>query len=63
MKKILSLIDKGKAEGANLLCGGERVGDKGYFISPTVFSDVKDNMTIAREEVKKKKKFLSLFLF
>ncbi|XP_043462267.1 aldehyde dehydrogenase, mitochondrial [Leptopilina heterotoma] len=51
MKKILSLIDTGKAEGANLLCGGERVGDKGYFISPTVFADVKDNMTIAREEI------------
>ncbi|XP_051168044.1 aldehyde dehydrogenase, mitochondrial [Leptopilina boulardi] len=51
MKKILSLIDIGKAEGAKLLCGGERVGDKGYFISPTVFADVKDEMTIAREEI------------
>jgi aldehyde dehydrogenase (NAD+) len=31
--------------------GGNRVGDKGYFIQPTIFSDVKDDMQIAREEV------------
>ena len=32
-------------------CGGERLGDKGYFIQPTVFSGVRDDMTIAREEI------------
>ena len=32
-------------------CGGERVGDRGYFIEPTVFADVKDNMKIAQEEI------------
>lgn len=51
MNKILSMINAGKAEGAKLLCGGERVGEKGYFVAPTVFADVEDNMTIAREEV------------
>ena len=31
--------------------GGSKIGDKGYFIEPTVFADVKDNMRISREEV------------
>ena len=57
MKKILDLIKSGKKEGANLLCGGERIGDKGYFIQPTVFSDVQANMRIAKEEVLKKMLF------
>ena len=51
-KKILSYIESGKAEGAKLQCGGERQGDKGYFIKPTVFSEVQDNMKIAKEEVR-----------
>ena len=50
-KKILSYIDAGKNEGAQMQCGGERVGDKGYFIAPTVFTDVKDEMKIAQEEI------------
>lgn len=50
-KKILALIDAGKKEGAKLLTGGARYGDRGYFIQPTVFADVKDDMKIAREEV------------
>jgi len=47
----MELIDSGKKEGAKLCIGGERVGDKGYFIQPTVFADVKDGMRIAKEEV------------
>lgn len=47
----MDLIKSGKKEGAKLCTGGERVGDKGYFIQPTVFADVQDNMRIAREEV------------
>ncbi|XP_071084565.1 aldehyde dehydrogenase, mitochondrial-like [Haliotis cracherodii] len=50
-KKILDMIKSGKDEGAKLQYGGERWGDKGYFIKPTVFSDVTDNMRIAREEI------------
>ena len=50
-KKILNYIDVGKKEGARLLCGGKRWGNKGYFIEPTVFADVTDNMTIAKEEI------------
>ena len=49
--KILGLINKGKAEGAKVEAGGGRHGDQGYFIQPTVFSNVTDDMTIAREEV------------
>ncbi|CAH3020580.1 unnamed protein product, partial [Porites evermanni] len=49
--KILELIESGKKEGAKLECGGGRHGDKGYFIQPTVFSDVKDDMRIAKEEI------------
>lgn len=51
LNKIMNLIKSGKDQGANLLTGGERIGDKGYFIAPTVFADVKDDMTIAKEEV------------
>lgn len=51
LNKIMNLIDSGKEEGASLVTGGKRVGDKGYFIAPTVFANVKDDMTIAREEI------------
>ncbi|MBV9938025.1 MAG: aldehyde dehydrogenase family protein, partial [Acidobacteriaceae bacterium] len=43
--------ESGKQEGAKLMCGGERVGDRGYFVAPTVFADVKDEMKIAQEEI------------
>ncbi|KAM4808490.1 aldehyde dehydrogenase 1A1-like isoform 3-T3 [Rhinophrynus dorsalis] len=49
--KILELIDSGKKEGAKLECGGSAWGHKGFFIKPTVFSDVKDDMRIAKEEI------------
>jgi len=46
----MDLIDSGKKEGAKLCVGGERIGDRGYFIQPTVFADVSDGMRIAKEE-------------
>ncbi|CAF1080073.1 unnamed protein product [Adineta steineri] len=49
--KILGYIEAGNKEGAKLECGGKRACDKGYFIQPTVFSGVKDDMKIAREEI------------
>jgi len=49
--KILGYIETGKKEGAKLLTGGARVGNKGWFVEPTVFADVKDDMTIAKEEI------------
>lgn len=51
MTKVLGYIESGKKEGAKLQCGGKRIGNVGYFIEPTVFSDVTDNMKIAQEEV------------
>ncbi|XP_005403230.1 PREDICTED: aldehyde dehydrogenase, mitochondrial [Chinchilla lanigera] len=50
-KKILGYIKSGKEEGAKLLCGGGAAADRGYFIQPTVFGDVQDGMTIAKEEI------------
>eukprot|EP00058_Branchiostoma_floridae_P026397 XP_002611888.1 hypothetical protein BRAFLDRAFT_290854 [Branchiostoma floridae] len=51
MNKIIELIESGKKEGATLNCGGDRAGDRGYFIQPTVFSDVQDGMRINNEEI------------
>ncbi|GKZ28420.1 mitochondrial aldehyde dehydrogenase [Aspergillus brasiliensis] len=54
-ERVLSYIEAGKSEGATLVAGGEpfkNVGDgKGFFIAPTIFTNVKDNMRIYREEV------------
>jgi aldehyde dehydrogenase (NAD+) len=49
--KVMSYIESGKQEGAQLLCGGGRVGDRGYFIEPTVFAGVRDEMKVAQEEI------------
>lgn len=49
--RILGYIDAGKNEGAKLLTGGGRCGTQGYFIQPTVFEGVKDEMKIAKEEI------------
>ena len=48
---VLSYINKGKAEGARLITGGNRIPSDGYYVQPTVFADVTDDMSIAREEV------------
>jgi acyl-CoA reductase-like NAD-dependent aldehyde dehydrogenase len=51
MRSILGYVDKGKAEGARLVTGGERPQGKGYFVRPTIFTDVRNDMTLAREEI------------
>ena len=51
MQIVQGFIEKGKAEGARLVCGGERVGTDGFFLEPTVFADVTDGMTIATDEI------------
>ena len=48
---VMSFIEKGKAEGATLAFGGNIIESSGWFIEPTVFSDVTDEMTIAKEEI------------
>ena len=47
--RVLSYIDIGKGEGAKLVAGGSRIGDKGYFVQPTIFADVNNRMRIARK--------------
>jgi aldehyde dehydrogenase (NAD+) len=49
--RVMGYINHGQKEGAKLLTGGGRVGDKGYFVQPTVFADVQDDMKIAKEEI------------
>jgi betaine-aldehyde dehydrogenase len=55
MEKVLGLIARGVAEGARLLCGGERVTrdglGEGYFVSPAIFDGCADTQTIVREEI------------
>ena len=55
MHKVLGYIARGRAEGARLVIGGNRVtsGDlgRGYFVAPTVFDDCRDDMAIVREEI------------
>ena len=51
---MLAYIESGKSEGATLAAGGEPhkdVNGKGFFVSPTMFTGVKDNMKIYREEI------------
>ena len=52
LNEIEALVEKTKNEGASVLCGGKRPAgfNKGYFYEPTVFDNVKDNFTIAKEE-------------
>ncbi|MFD8231925.1 aldehyde dehydrogenase family protein [Streptomyces sp. NPDC059696] len=50
--RVRGYIEKGVAEGARLVAGGpEAPRERGYFVSPTVFADVTENMTIAQEEI------------
>jgi aldehyde dehydrogenase (NAD+) len=49
--KILGYIEKGKQQGAKVQTGGGRFGERGFFVEPTVFTGVKDDMVIAQEEI------------
>ncbi len=54
MQTVLGYIETGKKEGAQLIAGGNRVsvdGGKGFFVEPTIFADVKNEMKIAQEEI------------
>ncbi|KAI3883966.1 hypothetical protein MKX03_028602 [Papaver bracteatum] len=49
--KILSYIEQGKKEGATLVTGGKAVGEKGYYIEPTIFTDVNEDNLIVKDEI------------
>ncbi|RIV80090.1 aldehyde dehydrogenase family protein [Aurantiacibacter xanthus] len=49
--KVLGYIRSGLAEGARLLCGGERHGEVGYFVQPTILAETRPDMAVVREEI------------
>jgi acyl-CoA reductase-like NAD-dependent aldehyde dehydrogenase len=51
LDRVLSYVERGRAEGARLVAGGGRPSTKGYFVEPTIFADVSNDSTIAREEI------------
>lgn len=55
LERVTSYLQSGKSQGARAVAGGNRITDaglaEGYFVAPTVFADVEDNMAIAREEI------------
>ena len=51
LERVLGYIERGKAEGARLVAGGHRSRGDGFFVQPTIFADVRNDSTIAREEI------------
>ena len=51
LDKILHYVELGQKQGAKLVTGGQKVGSKGYFVEPTIFDNVRDDMAIARDEI------------
>ncbi|KAJ3404474.1 aldehyde dehydrogenase (NAD(P)(+)) ald5 [Chytriomyces hyalinus] len=50
-ERVMGFLEAGKKEGARIAYGGHRVRDEGYFISPTIFTDVREDMKIVKEEI------------
>jgi phenylacetaldehyde dehydrogenase len=50
-ERVLGYIEKGRKEGASVLCGGDTPGGDGYFVNPTILVDVKPEMAVVREEI------------
>ena len=51
LDRVCDYIASGRAEGGTIVTGGERIGDRGFFVQPTVFADVNPAMTLVREEI------------
>uniref|UniRef100_A0A060T678 Aldehyde dehydrogenase 5, mitochondrial n=1 Tax=Blastobotrys adeninivorans TaxID=409370 RepID=A0A060T678_BLAAD len=51
LDRVMSYIQHGKQEGAKVLTGGNRVDRKGYYVEPTIFADVTEDMKIVKEEI------------
>jgi hypothetical protein len=51
LKRILGYINAGKSEGATVKAGGSQRGGEGFFVEPTIFTEVTPSMKIAREEI------------
>lgn len=50
-KKVLSYFDKAREDGATIAAGGEKVGDKGCYVAPTLFTNARNDMAVAQEEI------------
>ncbi len=51
LQRVCGYLDSGLSEGATALTGGKKLGDKGYFVEPTVLVNTKDNMRVVQEEI------------
>ncbi len=51
LQKVMGYLDEGKASGAELVCGGGRVGESGFFMEPTVLAGTTDDMSVSRQEI------------
>lgn len=51
LRRVTGYLEAGEKAGAKAVAGGERVGDKGYFVAPTVLTDVTDDMKVVQEEI------------
>jgi len=51
LRRVTGYLDQGKQDGACYITGGQRSGDRGYFVQPTVITETKPNMSIVREEI------------
>ncbi|MBD2837776.1 aldehyde dehydrogenase family protein [Pseudomonas sp. JM0905a] len=50
-RRVLGMIDSGRAQGASVICGGEAHGEQGFFVKPTVIANVRPDMQVVREEI------------
>lgn len=51
LDKIMGYVDIGQKQGAKLVSGGKKAGERGFFVEPTIFDGVKDDMAIAKDEI------------
>ncbi len=51
LDKILGYVDIGQKQGAKLVTGGQKAGERGFYVEPTIFDGVKDDMAIAKDEI------------
>jgi phenylacetaldehyde dehydrogenase len=48
---VSGYVEQGESDGATVVTGGNRIGDQGYFIEPTILTDLKPDMSVMREEI------------
>src|SRR6266496_5399912 len=51
LQRVCNYLEIGLAEGAKAVVGGNKIGDRGYFVEPTVLVNTKDNMRVVQEEI------------